>query len=148
MRTELQSGAWVEHRPITDLKAKDKDAMARVTRYTLPEGLSVAELDGDLDVSALAAGLDVMAFSLAQRNAVLARIITAWSYDLPVPVVEGAAIIGEESIGEIPLDDFAQIEELLAPYIAKLQRRPDPKGATISSSNGSSKASPRGSHRA
>jgi hypothetical protein len=53
----------------------------------------------------------------------------------------------EASYGEIGLDDFAEIEEILAPYMAKIQRRPDPKETTTASSNGTSRAKARSSHR-
>lgn len=134
MRTDLASGAWVEHRPIQDLKAKDKDAVTLSVKMAIP----VTE-DGEIDRSQglLMSG----AMQLAARNAVLARVITGWSYDAPVPYFEAAEVHNEESIDEIPLDDFNEIEALITPYLAKLRDRPDPKGATTSASNGSSRAS-------
>lgn len=134
MKTIFESGAWVEHRPIQDLKAKDKDAVSLSVKMVIP----LTE-DGELDRS------QGMAFSgamqLAARNAVLARVVTAWSYDWPVPHYEAGEVHGAELIDEIPIDDFNELEELLAPYLAKLRQKPDPKGATTSASNGSSRAS-------
>lgn len=134
MRTDLESGAWVEHRPVQDLKAKDKDAVSLSVKMAIP----ITE-DGEVDRSQglLFSG----AMQLAARNAVLARVITGWSYEWPVPYFEAAEVHNEDSIGEIPIDDFNEIEQLLEPYLAKLRDRPDPKGATTSSSNGSSRAS-------
>ena len=145
MRTELESGAWVEHRPLGDLKGKDKDALTRVIRYSLPAGIDLEHPD----LAALASGMPMQEFTLRQRDATWAQVITAWSFTagdgtpLPVPHVQDSDIADVESFGEIPLDDFEEIEALLAPYLAKLQRRPDPKGsqsATTSASNGSSRA--------
>jgi hypothetical protein len=134
VKTELASGAWVEHRPIQDLKAKDKDAVSLSVKMVIP----LTE-DGELDRS------QGMAFSgamqLAARNACIARVITGWSYEWPVPQFEAGEVTWTESIGEIPLDDMNEIEQLLEPYLAKLRQRPDPKKGITSGSNGSSRAS-------
>lgn len=133
LKTELESGAWVEHRPIQDLKAKDKDAVSLSVKMAIP----ITE-DGEIDRSQglLMSG----SMQLAARNAVLARVITGWSYEQPVPYFEAGEVHEAESIDEIPIDDFNEIEELLAPYLEKLRQRPDPKGAITSASNGSSRA--------
>lgn len=134
MRTDLESGAWVEHRPIQDLKAKDKDAVSMSVKMAIP----LTE-DGELDRS------QGLAFSgsmeLAARNAAIARVITGWSYDWPVPYFEAGEVHGAQLIDEIPLDDWNEIEELITPYLAKLRKKPDPKKGTTSGSSGSSRAS-------
>ena len=138
MKTELSSGAWVEHRPIQDLKAKDKDAVSKSVKMAIP-----INEEGEVDRS------QGMVFSgamqVAARNAVIARVITKWSYEWPVPYFEAGEVVWTESIDEIPLDDFNEIEDLIAPYLAKLRQRPDPKKTTTSSSSGSSKARAGGS---
>lgn len=133
MKTSLASGAWIEHRPIQDLKAKDKDAVSLSVKMAIP-----INEDGEIDRSQglLMSG----AMQLAARNAVIARVITGWSYDWPVPYFEAGEVQGILAIDEIPIDDFNEIEELVAPYLAKLRQRPDPKGVTTSASNGSSRA--------
>jgi hypothetical protein len=134
MRTELASGAWVEHRSIDDLKMKDHDAVSRAVKMAMP-----MTAEGEIDLSGgVSLGGDLQ---INRRNAAIARIVTAWSYDFPVPVIENKEIRGEESIGEIPIDDGLELAQLLEPYMAKLGRRPDPKGTTTSSSNGLSRAS-------
>lgn len=137
MRTELESGAWVEHRPIQDLKAKDKDAVSLSVKMAIP----ITE-DGEVDRSQ---GLVMSgAMQLAARNAVIARVVTGWSYEAPVPYFEAAEVHNAESIDEIPIDDFNEIEELIAPYLAKLRQKPNPKAtgaATTTASNGSSRES-------
>lgn len=146
MRTDLESGAWVEHRPLQDLKGKDKDALTRVLRYSLPPGIDLEHPD----LTALVSGVNVGDYMLRQRDATWAQVITAWPFTgddgqaLPIPYVNSEGEIADRaSFGEIPLGDFEEIERLFAPYLAKLQRRPDPKGSpsgTTSSSNGSSRA--------
>ena len=133
MKTIFASGAWVEHRPIQDLKAKDKDAVSAAVKMVIP----LTE-DGEFDRS------QGMVFSgamqLAARDACIARVVTGWSWELPVPYFEAGEVHGGESIGELPIDDFNELEDLIAPYLAKLRQRPNPKGATTSASSGPSRA--------
>jgi hypothetical protein len=124
----------VEHRPIQDLRAKDKDAVSTSVKMAIP----ITE-EGEIDRSQGLAFSGAM--QLAARNAVIARVITGWSYDWPVPYYEAGEVHGAELIDEIPIDDFNEIEELIAPYLAKLRQRPDPKKGTSSGSSGSSRAS-------
>lgn len=143
MRTDLKSGAWIEHRPIQDLKGKDKDAVDRVIRMSLP-----MTAEGELDTShGLSIGMEMQE---KRRNALIARVVTGWSFTrddgspLPVPYHEADLIVHEDSIGDYPIDDAAELDELLAPYLVKVARKPNPKAqaaATITNSNGSSRAS-------
>lgn len=139
MRTEFEGGAWVEHRPIQDLKVRDSDAVTEAMRMTLP-----VTADGEVD---LAGGLSVGgSMQIKARNAVIARVVTAWSFTtgdgapLPVPYYENHEIHNEESIAELPIDGGNALFELIAPYQAKLRSRPNREGATTSSSNGVHKA--------
>jgi len=132
MRTTLTSGAEIEHRPVQDLKAKDKDAVSLSVKMAIP----ITE-DGEIDRSQglLMSG----SMQLAARNAVIARVITKWPYG-PVPRFEAGEVHDAELIDEIPIDDFNEIEELIAPYLAKLRRKPDPKATTSTKSSTSSRA--------
>ena len=136
MRTTLTSGAWVEHRPIQDLKGADKRALARIGK---PE--VVLTPSGEPDLGSMLGGMDIMTWVADQQDAVWALAITAWSWEHPVPAFDGAGVTGVEVFGELPLDDYEELETLFAPFLAKLTRKPDPKGTTTSSSNGSSRAS-------
>ena len=132
MRTTLTSGAEIEHRPIQDLKAKDKDAVSLSVKMAIP----ITE-DGEIDRSQgllMSGGMQ-----LAARNAVIARVITKWPYG-PVPHFEAGEVHGAELIDEIPIDDFNEIEELIAPYLAKLRQRANPKATTSTRSSTSSRA--------
>jgi len=152
VRTTLDSGAWVEHRPIGDLKRKDKQLLSRLTTGKLMgAGLDLTAFAGADEKTIGAAmmqsgGVNIMGFAAEQEDAILALLITGWSYDLPVPSIavneDGTPVIVHDgSLGELPLDDANEIEQVFAPYKAKLSRKPDPKGSTTSSSNGSSPAS-------
>jgi hypothetical protein len=157
MRTTLASGAWVDHRPIGDLKGKDKRALTAVTMSKLGGaalGGDVVDAAGNMDIPAILASIlasgAVKQFGAQGQDAVWALAITGWSYDLPVPevITDGeqlGEVLNSGSFGEIPLDDCEELEQLFAPYQVKLQRRPDPKGATTSSSNGSSRDARTGS---
>ncbi len=130
--------------PVQDLKGKHKRLLDRTTKMPLPPG--VLGDDGKVDMDALLGGVDMFAFSAAKQDALWALLIITWSYDeLPVPQVRDGDVIGAESFGEIPLDDYEEIERLLTPHAEKLARRPDPKSSTTSASNGSSPARAHGS---
>ena len=141
MRHDLTSGAWVEMRPVQDLKVRHREV------YELPLQFEIGFGDDgkpDLSGRKFSVGTPV-----AQRRALLCRLLTAWSYDLERPAWAGG-IEHEESFSEIPLDDWDEIEDLLKPYLAKIKTKPDPKGsrsATTTASNGSSTTTARGSSR-
>jgi hypothetical protein len=139
VRHDLESGAWIEVTPLQDLKGKDRDRYDKAVRFELP----VTE-GGDLDViRGVAERLDTRAI---RRMAAVACFITAWSFEtapgepLPVPGLDDMGRIARpDVIGDYPIGDENEIEAVLAPYLVKL-RRPDPKEATTSSSNGRSRA--------
>ena len=155
MRTDLESGAWIEHRPIQELKGKDRDAIMRSGRFafSLPAQLDQAGIQAA--VAEAASNVGPHEFGITYRNATWGRVLTAWSFTgddgapLPLPATENDGhVVNAGSIGELPLDDFAALEDLFAPYVAKLLRQPDPKGSpsgTTSSSNGSPRARATGS---
>ena len=139
MRTTLESGAWIEHVPIGELKGKHKRALERAGKPAL-DGASITD-EGKVDVRAVLSGMDISSWMGAKQDALWATLIEAWSYELPLPALDGDAIVNADSLGELPLGDYEEIERLFEPYAAKLGRRPDPKTSTTSSSNGSSRAS-------
>ena len=139
MRSTFESGAWVEHIALQDLKGKHKRGLDRVGK---PQPVFH---NGEFDQEATVSGMDVMGWQAARRDAVWAMVITAWSYGLPVPQAgDDGQVDGAEAFGELPLDDLEELEELMAPFEAKLQRRPNPKAqaaAITTGSNGSSRVS-------
>lgn len=148
MRTELASGAWIEHLPVQDLKARHIDIMSLVVQMTAP-----VTPDGKVDLGGGEPLRQRARAEQALRDARWAILITAWSFSLPVPSwdAEALEVRDGESIGELDADDYNDIHAILAPHTLKLFRRPDPKGpptATTSSSNGSSRARAAGSRKA
>jgi hypothetical protein len=139
MRHDMPSGAWVEMRPVQDLKGKDKDRFELAVRMQLPR-----DAEGNLDaVTGIASGMDGR---MIRRDAAIACFVTAWSYlagdgePLPVPCLDDhGAITHPESVGDYPLDDATALAGLLEAILLKLEP-PDPKEATTSASNGRSRA--------
>jgi hypothetical protein len=141
MKTRLKSGGWVEHLAVSELKGKHRDAVSVFAAMT-------GDAPGDGDARALR--LYTVRGGLMMRNALWAVLITAWSFDLPVPALdeEQYEVTDAGSIGELPAADYDEIETLLQPHALLLLRRPDPKAGTTSSSNGSSPAKARASRTA
>jgi hypothetical protein len=140
VRTTFESGGWVEHTPIQDLKGGHKRALTRAGKARLDVRL---DDDGQVDLQQALAGLDMMGYAASTQDALWALLIDKWSYDLPVPVLDRASgtVEGADAFDELPLADFEAVERLFEPFARKLSRRPDPKGTTTSASNGSSPAS-------
>jgi hypothetical protein len=151
VRTTLESGAWVEHVPLQDLKGRHIRDYAKAAKRRVPR--EAVDEDGKVDVGLIVESTDIAAFQQAKHDALWAIIITGWSWDVPVPVFDRAAgeVTGVEALDEIPADDYREIDYLLEPFGVKLADKPDPKEAptgTTSSSSGSSRASgARGSRR-
>jgi hypothetical protein len=142
MRHELSSGAWVDLRPAADLKVRDREVY-EAPLYDFEVTLGP---DGRPDFTDRKFSMKV---PRAQRKALLCRLITGWSYDLPVPSWAGG-IENEDSFSELPIGDADELDALLAPYLAVIQHKPDPKGgrsATTTASNGSSTTTAKGRSR-
>lgn len=141
MRHELASGAWVDLRPVQDLKSRDRDVWDDAHDQAMGVSASIANME--IDVREIA--VSPARLARLPRRALLARLLTAWSYEeLPRPRWAGG-IENEESLAEVPLDDMDEITALLEPYVARIQARPDPKGrrgATGTKSSSASKATP------
>jgi hypothetical protein len=140
MRTTLESGAWIDHVPIQDIKGKHIRDYARSGQLRV--GSDAVDDDGSVSVRTVVERADFGERQEIRHDALWAILITAWSYDFPPPVFDRGAgrALGAEVLDEIPGDDYGEIERLLAPFAKKLAARPDPKGATTSASNGSSRA--------
>jgi hypothetical protein len=148
MRTTLESGAWIEHVPIQDLKGKQIRDYARAGKGHI--GRDAVDDEGNVDIRAVVEATDIGEKQQARHDALWAIVISAWSYEFPVPVFDRGAgeTSGAEVLEEIPADDYREIDKMVEPFEKKLTARPNPKGATTSSSNGSSRAKASASHRA
>lgn len=147
MRTTLESGAWIEHVPVQDLKGKHIRDYARVAKMRMTR--DDVDDDGEVDVGALVERMDLADMDEARHDALWAILITAWSFPFPVPVFQRAegTVTGAEVLDEIGAADYAEIDEVLDPHAKKLRRKPNPKKATTGGSSRSSKASRSGSPR-
>jgi hypothetical protein len=104
-KCELPSGAWVEYRE--QLKAKDRFAAQDAAIMSL-------NTEGDARISGLAIQNSI-------RNALLASIITQWSYDHPVPSKNDFVEDKENYIGEImDLDDYNYLAQQVEPLMTKV----------------------------
>ena len=132
MRHTFGTGEWVELIPLADLRIKHKKKLLAVTNSIVP-----VSPDGEFDRAAVISRHGSWQAYTAlhgstQFAALIALVVTAWSWDVPVPQITDGALIHGESIDEVPLE----LEDLLAPYLTRLTRDPDPKEVTSSSSNG------------
>ena len=112
-KIDLPSGAWVEIRE--DLKARDRFEVQKVAKMEFGEEgnrkAALYEMQND------------------QRNALLGRIITAWSYPVPVPAQNSFAA-ADVVIGDaMDLDDYAVLADEVEPLMDKIggRKAPDPK---------------------
>lgn len=147
MRTTLESGAWIEHVPVQDIKGKHIRAMQRVAKMRMSR--DDVDDDGEVDVGGLIERMDLADMDEARHDALWALLITGWSYDFPVPQLEVASgiVTGAEVLDEIPGSDYQEIDEALAPHGRKIRNRPNRSGGTTSASNGSSRAKASASRR-
>jgi hypothetical protein len=113
-KIDLPSGNWVEYR--TELKARDKFVVQDTA------AVEVSSDGGKSRTSFLGMQNDM-------RNALLGRIITAWSYATPIPSANSFqaadVVIGEA----MDLDDYAALAREIEPLMDRISGRdlPDPK---------------------
>jgi len=122
----------VELIPLADLRIKHKKKLFEITNSIVP--MTTA---GEFDTAAvLKEHGSWQAYNELHSNvqfaALVGIVVTAWSWDMPIPAVINGALVNAGSIDEVPLE----LEDLLAPYLTRLTRDPDPKEVTSSSSNG------------
>jgi hypothetical protein len=101
MRIELSNSQWIEVRE--NLKARD--------RMAAQNAISI-EFDEEGGRKMHAGIQDVM------RNALLAQIITAWSYEgIPIPSIWGGA---DAILDNVDLDDYNTLSEAVQPLLEKV----------------------------
>jgi hypothetical protein len=99
-----------------------RDTLMAQDRFEVQEAALVETGDGKQRTSFLALENDM-------RNALLGRIITAWSYPVPVPAQNSMAAADVVIGGCMDLDDYSLIEKAVQPLMDKIAGRgqPDPK---------------------
>jgi hypothetical protein len=147
VRTTLESGAWIEHVPVQDLKGKHIRDYARVAKMRMTR--DDVDDDGEVDVGGLVERMDLADMDEARHDALWAMLVTAWSFPFGVPQFDRASgtVSGAEVLDEIGADDYEEIDQLLDPHAKKLRRKPSPKKGTTSASSRSSRASRESSRR-
>jgi hypothetical protein len=106
MSPDGETHSWVEYRDV--LKASDRFEVQKVARLEMKEEANLAsflEMQNDM------------------RNALLARIITAWSYPVPIPK-ENSFAAADRIIGDLmDLDDYSVLEQAVEPLMDKISGR-------------------------
>lgn len=102
-KADLPSGAWVEFRE--ELKARDLFAVQEVAQIEFGEGKSKASF---------------LALMNDQRNALLARVITGWSFDAAIPAKNDFAA-ADVVIGDaMDIDDYNALAAAVEPMMQKI----------------------------
>lgn len=90
MRVELPSGNWVEVRE--ELKGRDRTATRSALKFLIK------------DKKEQEMGADVMD---RMHDALLASIITSWSYPEPIPAEQG----GADAVADLDIDDYSELHK-------------------------------------
>ena len=103
MRIELPqdggAGNWVDIRD--RLLGRDKTAVLRAITFTMGDG-KAQQMNAAVQVE--------------MQNALLANIITAWSFDRPIPSVSG----GVDAVEDLDIDDLNVLVEKTADLLKKV----------------------------
>ena len=67
---------------------------------------------GEPDVASMLGGMDIMTWVADQKDAIWALAITGWSYELPVPVLDGGQVTGAEAFARVRALDPDPAESL------------------------------------
>lgn len=118
MRTELPSKQadgtqnWVEYR----------DSLMAIDKFAVDEVATVLVGDGGNKVSALAMRNDM-------RNALLGRIISAWSFPVPIPRDNNFQAADVVIGNAMNLKDYGVLAKAIEPLMDEIEGRdqPDPK---------------------
>lgn len=110
-RITFTSGDWVEYREQIDLF--DKFEVARAMKFETEKGKPSAVLGAQND----------------GRNAMLGRLITAWSYQVPIPEKNSFAAADKVMTGVMSIDDYdeltEEVEPLLSILVAEVGKAPE-----------------------
>jgi hypothetical protein len=103
-RIEFPSGAWIEYRD--ELTAADRFAVQDLVHLEYKDGYNRVKLGFGNDV----------------RNALLGRIITAWSYSVPTPAGAKDFAAADVIIGNVmSLRDYNVLSVAVEPLVKEVQ---------------------------
>jgi hypothetical protein len=103
-KVDLSEGNWAEIRD--KLKGKDKFAVQQSISF-------------DVDNASQKVSADLMT---TMTNALLAKLITTWSFPDPVP---GDTDDPGEVLGELDIDDYNALEDAARPMLSKVLQTPN-----------------------
>jgi hypothetical protein len=109
-------GAWVELRDLLDVRARDrKKVMAIMTSAIRITDFTTGEMDADTTQV-------MQAYESGIPEAVAALLITAWE----IPYAPDAKLpsIDVESLGDLRLDDYDRLMEIIQPAMDLLMPKP------------------------
>lgn len=102
-KVELPSGGWVEYR----------DQLKAIDRFAVQDAVFLEVKDG-VNRAALGFGNDI-------RNALLGRIITAWSFPTATPAAAKDIAAADVVIGNaMDLDDYNALADAVQPLLDKV----------------------------
>jgi len=144
MRLAIPGGQWVDLRGPDELTGADDDAFQRVYSAAFAQDVEITDEDDQMEVSpdgvsmtpkakpkrTIRVTMDMVA---EQRDILLSRLITAWSFDIPLPYNSASREL-------LPLAATRALNEAIKPHLAELRKSAGPKespGTTPASSNGS-----------
>jgi len=133
MRIDLAEGQWIELRDPNRLNGGDKDAFDSVYEPAFAQDVSIDGEDDSYELSEDGTGMRpknkrtirvTMAMVHEQRDILLSRLITAWSFtDIPLPYQTASREL-------LPLDACRELEAAIRPHLEKLRETTGPKGKT------------------
>lgn len=110
MRHDLVTeGAWVELRDVEDLRAKDRKKVTAIVMSAVS-----VDLDGEVTT-----GPEMVSLIMeAAPDAVIGLLVAAWE----IPYLPDAQLpcLDVDALGELKLDDYDRLKELVAPAQALL----------------------------
>jgi len=113
MRVELNNGAWADIVDPADLRDKDRKVVNKAVSIQIDPNTQETILPGDMDDN--------------MRDALLKRIVTAWSFDnLPVPSNDPK--FPEESLDRLTIPDARLLHEAIKPHMKLVTGQDSPTG--------------------
>jgi hypothetical protein len=106
MRVELPEGQWAEIRGPETLRRKDEKAVLRTSTLVIDPDTRTAIVNGANDQD--------------MEDAMLARVITEWSFPIPLPCAD------PESLGQLTLEQAHVLAGAVKPHLELITVSVDP----------------------
>src|SRR5215469_57786 len=106
MRVELPEGQWAEIKDPEQLRRKDEKAVLRASSFSVDPVAGTGIIGGSNDQD--------------MEDAMLARVITQWSFPLPLPCAD------PESLDQLSLDQAPTLAKAVKPHLELISTVVDP----------------------